>query len=160
MELDKYIEKFNMKRESLMNPLLHIAKEQHGDALTILSGAFQNIGFSMCGTDEVVSIDEAKIIAALSKLFPEMQSISPESWLGSLNGKSDDEWVDIHSRGRHKFGAVYLLEIHDQDNGTDHAETLKQLLLEFAIMMAGADGEISPAEVAYLQEIINGNRDA
>lgn len=153
MELDKFIERFNANRESLMKPLYSIAKENNFDALTILSSAFQNVGFSMCGADRIVNIEEAKVIAALGKLFPDMQSISPESWFNSMEGKSEDEWVDIFSRGRQRFGVVYLLETYDHENGTGYAETLKQLLFEFARTMASADGEISPEEIAYLQNL-------
>jgi len=87
----------------------------------------------------------------LGTLFPDVPPISTESWFNSMNGKSDDEWGDIFSRGQQKFGATYLLEVYDQDNGTNHAEALKQLLFEFALVIANADGEISPEEIAYLQ---------
>ena len=153
MEFDKFIEKFNADRENLMKPLCSIAKENNLDALEVLSSAFQNVGFSMCGADRVVDVEEAKVIASLGKIFPDMQSISPESWFNSMEGKSEDEWVDIFSRGRQRFGAVYLLEIYDSENGTRHAETLKQLLFEFALTMASADGEISPEEMANLQDL-------
>lgn len=153
MELDKFIERFNAERENLMKPLFSIANENNIDVLSILSSAFQNIGFSMCGADRTVNIDEAKIIVALGKLFPDIPSITPESCFDSMNGKSEDEWVDIFSRGRQKFGAVYLLKIYDNENGTNYAETLKQLLFDFALVMAGADGEISPEEIAYLQDL-------
>ncbi len=153
MEFDKFIEKFNADRENLLKPLCSIAKENNFDALEILSTAFQNVGISMCGSDRVVDVEEAKIIASLGNIFPGMQSISPESWFNSMEGKSEDEWVDIFNRGRQRFGAVYLLETYDSENGTKHAETLKQLLFEFALTMASADGEISPEEMAYLQDL-------
>ncbi len=153
MEFDKFIEKFNADRENLLKPLCSIAKENNLDALEILSTAFLNVGISMCGADRVVDVEEAKIIALLGKIFPSMQSISPESWFNSMEGKSEDEWVDIFSRGRQRFGAVYLLETYDSENGTKHAETLKQLLFEFALTMASADGEISPEEMVYLQDL-------
>jgi hypothetical protein len=158
MELDRFIEIFNTGREDLMKPLLSIAAENDSDAPAILFYAFQNIGFSMCGADKVVNIDEAKIIAALGKLFPNMPSISSESWFKSMSGKSEDEWVDIFSRGRQKFGAVYLLDIYDNDNGTNYAEALKKLLFEFALVMANADGEVSPEELAYLKDLTRGDK--
>jgi hypothetical protein len=153
MEPDKFIEKFNTDREILMKPLLIIAKENNLDASAILFSEFQNIGMSMCGADKVIIIDEAKVISFLGDLFPNMEHISPESWFGSMSGKSDDEWIDISSRGRQKFGASYLLKIYDQDNGTNYAEKLKQLLFEFALIIANADGEISSQEASYLQEL-------
>jgi hypothetical protein len=153
MEIDQFVERFNTVRESLMQPLSFIAKENNIDARVMLFCSFQNTGLSMCGADKVVNIDEAKISAALSKLFPDLQSISLESWFKSLSGKSEDEWIDIFSRGRQKFGAVYLLEIYDNENVTHHAETLRQLLFEFALAIASADGEISPEEMAYLEDL-------
>jgi hypothetical protein len=153
MEPDKFIEQFNTDREILMKPLLTIAKENNFDASDTLFSSFQNIGISMCGADKVIMIDEAKAISFLGDLFPNMEHISSESWFNSMSGKSDDEWIDISSRGRQKFGALYFLGIYDEDNGTNYAQTLKQLLFEFALIIANADGEISSQEASFLQQL-------
>jgi hypothetical protein len=153
MDKGKFIEKFYSFREALNTTLKQISTESNVDPTILLFSSFQRIGLSMCGADKQVLLDEVKAINLLGQIFPEIKDISSETWLSSMTGKSDDEWIDITSRGLQKFGAAYLLDIYDQDHGTYYAVTLKQLLFEFALIIANADGEISAEEGAYLEQL-------
>lgn len=159
MQFESFTKQFYETLLDLVKPLSEVAWSLKEDAdpdpeiLESLYFSFWAIGETMSRSDGQLKIAEAEILCGLEKLFPGNDFVPPEIKLDIQISRSEESWQKIERCAYAKPIPLTWLKIYDNVNKTQKADSLRHLYLEFALVIANADGSITPAEYAFLAEL-------
>ena len=160
MNIETFVEKYLSAIKPLIKPLTETAwhfratTNRDPNILEELYVSFWLVGEAMSAADKKVQLSEATILSRLRTLFPTTQKqFSPEQVHRVSLNRSNESWQRLCNAAESKPTILIYLEYYDEINLTNHTETLRELLISFAIMMAAADGPLTTKETEYLSTL-------
>lgn len=159
MQFESFTNQFYETVLDLVEPLSEVAWAIKEDAdsdpeiMEMLYFSFWVIGETMSRSDGQLNMAEAEIMSGLEKLFPGNGFTSPEITLETQISRSEESWQKIEKFAYAEPMPLVWLKIYDTVHKTQKADSLRHLYLEFALVIANADGSVEPAESAFLAEL-------
>ncbi|MDY0206052.1 MAG: AAA family ATPase [Pseudomonas sp.] len=159
MQFESFKKQFYDVLQDLVKPLTEVAWSLKEDAdpdpdiSESLYFSFWIIGEAMSISDGQFNIAEAEILSGLKGLLSDNDFTSPEIALEDQTSRSEELWQLIEKCAYAEPIPLVWLKIYDAVNKTQKADSLRHLYLQFALVIANADGSIEPAEFAFLAEL-------